>query len=243
MQRWHETSRALVTGAGKGIGREVVHRLIVDGAAVVALSRDPADLESLAAETGCQTLAVDLADVEAAAEAVRRVLPIDLLVNNAGITRLEPALTASMASMQLVLSVNTMAPLRLVQVIAGDLVARGAPGAVVNVSSIAADIGFRDHAAYCASKAALDALSRVLAVELGPHGIRVNTVNPVVTLTPMGRAAWSDPARAAGMLSRIPLGRFCEPPDIASVISFLLSRDAAMINGASLDIDGGLRAA
>ena len=81
----------------------------------------------------------------------------------------------------------------------------------------------------------------MLAVELGPHGIRTNSVNPTVTLTPMGEFAWSDPAKAAPMLARIPLGRFIQPAEVASVVSLLLSDDAAMVNGVSIDVDGGLR--
>lgn len=234
--------RALVTGAGKGIGRELVQRLTADGAVVVALSRQAADLDTLAAETGCETVAVDVEDLEAAAAAVERALPLDLLVNNAGITRLAPALDVTMADFTAVLTVNTMAPLRLVQVVARDLIRRGVSGAVVNVSSISASVGFAQHAAYCASKGGLDAMTRVLAVELGPRGIRVNTVNPVVTLTPMAQLAWSDPAKSARMLGRIPLGRFCDPADVASVISFLLSDEAGMLNGISVDVDGGFRA-
>ena len=234
--------RVLVTGAGKGIGRETALRLAAEGAGVVALSRQADDLASLSAEIGCETIAVDLEDLEAAAERVARHLPIDLLVNNAGIIHLEPALETSMRHFASTLAVNTLAPLRLAQVVAADLMRRGQRGAIVNVSSIAAAVGFADHAAYCASKAALDALTRVLAVELGPHGIRTNSVNPVVTMTPLGRAAWSDPAKADGMLSRIPLGRFCEPADVAGVIGFLLGDEAAMLNGVSIDVDGGFRA-
>lgn len=232
--------RVLVTGAGKGIGRETVRRLVADGAEVVALSRQASDLQSLASETGCATIAIDLANLEEAADAVSQALPFNCLVNNAGITSLQSALETSMAQFSAVLAVNTLAPLRLAQIVAGDLVRRGESGAIVNLSSIASSIGLANHAAYCASKAALDALTRVLAVELGPHGIRTNSVNPTVTLTPMGQLAWSDPVKAGPMLGRIPLGRFCEPGDVASVISFLLSDDAAMLNGISINVDGGL---
>ncbi len=233
--------RILVTGAGKGIGRETVRRLVADGAEVVALSRAAADLDSLKNETGCDTIAIDLADLDAAAEAVAGALPLDGLVNNAGITILEPALETSMASFQAILAVNTLAPLRLAQLVAGDLIRRGKGGAIVNVSSVASTMAFANHAAYCASKAGLDALTRVLALELGPHGIRTNGVSPTVTLTPMGEFAWSDPAKSAPMLGRIPLGRFIQPSEVASVISFLLSDDASMVNGVSMDVDGGLR--
>ncbi len=233
--------RILVTGAGKGIGRDTVRRLVADGAEVVALSRAASDLDSLRAETGCATIAVDLAELEAAAEAVAGALPLDGLVNNAGITILEPALDTSMASFGAILAVNTLAPLRLAQVVAGDLVRRGKGGAIVNLSSVASSMAFANHAAYCASKAGLDALTRVLALELGPHGIRTNSVNPTVTLTPMGEFAWSDPAKSAPLLGRIPLGRFIQPAEVASVVSFLLSDDASMVNGVSIDVDGGLR--
>jgi len=231
--------RILVTGAGKGIGRETVRRLAADGAELVALSRQAEDLRSLASETGCTTIVVDLANLEEAADAVTQALPLDGLVNNAGITSLEPVLDTSMARFSAVLAINTLAPLRLAQVVARDLIRRGQGGSIVNLSSTASALGLPDHAAYCASKAALDALTRVLAVELGPHGIRTNSVNPTVTLTPMGQMAWSDPAKSAPMLGRIPLGRFCEPEDVAGVISFLLGDDAAMLNGISINVDGG----
>ena len=232
--------RVLVTGAGKGIGRAAVKMLAARGATVVALSRDPADLHSLAAETACETLALDLGEL-AGLDRVRAALPLDLLVNNAGITALEPFLTTSQHTFERIMRVNAQAPMLLMQLFAEALIARGAPGAVVNVSSNAAHMGTIDHAAYCASKAALDALTRVAAVELGRHGIRVNSVNPTVTLTPMGEMAWSDPAKSDPVLARIPLGRFLQPEEVASSICFLLGADAAAITGICLDVDAGFR--
>jgi L-xylulose reductase len=96
-----------------------------------------------------------------------------------------------------------------------------------------------DHAAYCASKAGLDQLTAVMAVELGGHGIRVNAVNPTIVLTEMGKRAWGDPAKGGPKLARIPLGRFAESEDIASVVCFLLSDGAAMVNALALRVDGG----
>ena len=116
------------------------------------------------------------------------------------------------------------------------------PISFLSRSSISAQIGFALHAAYCASKAALDALTRVMAVELGPQGIRVNAVNPTVTLTPMAEQAWSDPAKASQMLSRIPLNRFAQPEEVAQTIAYLLGDEARMINGVSLAVDGGFLA-
>ena len=229
----------LVTGAGKGIGREVVRRLAARGASVTALSRSADDLAGLRDETGCETVVAALEDVDAAVASLGAGPGFDMLVNNAGISALAPALDTSRALFDRVMAVNAYAPLRLAQHMAHGLVARGRPGAIVNVSSVAARQGLADHAAYCASKAALDALTRVLAVELGPHGIRVNSVNPVVTLTPMAERAWSDPAKSGPMLARIPLGRFAQAGDVAEAVLFLLGDGAAMINGTCLDVDGG----
>ncbi|HKX39748.1 MAG TPA: SDR family oxidoreductase [Burkholderiaceae bacterium] len=234
--------RILITGAGKGIGRETAIALHARGARVVALSRDPADLASLAAKTGCETIAVDLADASATRVAVERALPLDGLVNCAGIVRLASFLDTSLDEFDETIAVNTRAPMIVAQVVVRDWLARGATGAIVNVSSVAANLGFARHTAYCASKAALDAITRVMAVELGGHGIRVNSVNPTVTLTPMGHQAWGDPARARPMLERLPLGRFAESGEIASVIAFLLGDEASMVHGACIAVDGGFQA-
>ncbi|WP_181703385.1 SDR family oxidoreductase [Chthonobacter albigriseus] len=232
----------LVTGAGKGIGRATALHLASLGARIVALTRSPADLDDLAGRIDCTPVAVDLADAEATRDAVRSALPVDFVVNNAGTTSLESVLDVSSETFDHIHAVNTRAPLIVAQEYARDRIARGLTGAIVNVSSIASTVGFRDHAAYCASKGALDALTRVMANELGSRGIRVNAVNPVVTLTPMAVKAWSDPEKAGGMLARIPLGRFVEPDEVAAVIAFLLSDAAAMVNGVALPVDGGFLA-
>lgn len=127
----------------------------------------------------------------------------------------------------------------MAQEFARSLIDRGLPGAIVNVSSIAAFIGIPDHASYCASKGGLDGLTRVMARELAPQGIRVDGVHPTVTLTPMAVKAWSDPEKPAPMRDSIPAGRFVEPAEVADVIFFLLSDAAAMVNGISMPIDGG----
>jgi NAD(P)-dependent dehydrogenase (short-subunit alcohol dehydrogenase family) len=231
--------RVLVTGAGKGIGREIAKLLATCGAEVVALSRTPSDLESLADETGCQTLVADLADSNAAADAAERAGAIDLLVNNAGISIPQAFLESSPEAFDLTMAVNVRSVLIVSQIIARQLIVRAQPGAIVNISSQASMVALADHAAYCASKGALDQLTRVMALELGAHRIRVNSVNPTVTMTPMGVMAWSDPSKSGPMLSKIPLGRFAKPINVAHATAFLLSDAAEMIHGVSLPVDGG----
>lgn len=230
---------AIVTGAGKGIGRHVATLLRERGADVVALGRTAADLETLAAEIGCRTITVDLGNAAAARRAAEEALPADLLVNCAGINILEPFLEMKDESFDEVQAINVRAAAIVSQVFARDVIRRAVPAAIVNVSSISSFLGFRDHAAYCASKGALDGLTRVMANELGPHRIRVNAVNPGITLTELARVAWSAPEKGGPMLARTPVGRFAETGDVAETILFLLSDAAAMIHGHAMPIEGG----
>jgi L-xylulose reductase len=231
--------RIAVTGATKGIGRATAKLLAERGATVVAIGRDEADLASLAAETGAEVHVVDLADPEAVRAAAQWILPIDRLVNNAGTTTLESFLETKVDSFQHLMAVNVIAAMVFSQEAAKDMIARGKKGAIVNVSSIASTLGLADHASYCSTKGALDSLTTVMATELGRHGIRVNAVNPTVVLTPMAVKAWSDPVKAGPMLARIPMGRFVQPEEVAEAIAFLLSDNAAMVNGVTLPVDGG----
>ena len=231
-----------VTGAGKGIGEATARLMAARGARVIAASRTRSDLDALAEAIGCDTICVDLADADATRGAAQAAQPVDLVVNNAGIVELQPFLDTTVEAFDTTMAVNVRAAMIVAQVCARSMIDRGAAGAIVNVSSISAMIGLPLHAAYCASKAALDSLTRVMAVELGAHGIRVNAVNPVVTLTPMAEKAWSDPAKSAPMLARIPLDRFVQPDEVARSIAYLLGEDAAMINGTSLAVDGGFLA-
>jgi len=234
-----DQKRVLVTGAGKGIGREIATMLHRFNARVVALSRTEKDLQKLQEEIGCETIVAELGDPDSAKRAAEQAGDIDLLVNNAAIAILEPFLKTSVDAWDKTMAVNLRAVLLVSQIVARQMIERGVAGSIVNVSSMASFQALRDHAAYCVSKAGLDQLTAVMAVELGQHGIRVNSVNPTVVLTEMGKRAWSDPVKGGPMLARIPLGRFAECEDIASVVCFLLTDGAAMLNGLALRIDGG----
>ncbi len=155
--------RILVTGAGKGIGRETAMLLAERGAVIVALSRDAADLASLRDEMGAETHALDLADAAATRAAAAAVQPIDLLVHCAGTTTLEPFLETKAESFDHLMAVNVRAAMIVAQETAKSLIARKAAGAIVNVSSVASWVGFADHTSYCATKGALDAMTRVIA--------------------------------------------------------------------------------
>jgi NAD(P)-dependent dehydrogenase (short-subunit alcohol dehydrogenase family) len=234
--------RALVTGAGKGIGREIAKLLARLGAKVVAVSRSMDDLVSLASEIGCETIAADLSNAKVARKAAEGAGPIDLLVNNAGISIPQSFLQTTSEAFDQTMAVNVRASLIMSQVVAGRMIAAKRPGAIVNISSQASMVGLMDHTSYCASKGALDQLTRVMALELGPYNIRVNAVNPTVTLTPMGEMAWGDPAKSRPMLAKIPLGRFAKPGDVAHAVAYLLSDQADMIHGVTLPVDGGFLA-
>ncbi|XP_038065928.1 L-xylulose reductase-like [Patiria miniata] len=232
--------RALVTGAGKGIGRDTAKMLAQCGAEVFALSRTQEDLDSLKKEVpSIHTLCVDLGDRQASKVAIENIGAIDLLVNNAAIAALQPFLEVSHDQFTSMMDVNVRAVIEVSQIAARTMVARKCGGAIVNLSSQASLVALANHTVYCATKAAVDSVTRSMAMELGPHQIRVNAVNPTVVNTAMGLVGWADPKKADPMRARIPLGRFADPSDVVNVILFLLSDRSAMVNGVTLPIDGG----
>jgi NAD(P)-dependent dehydrogenase (short-subunit alcohol dehydrogenase family) len=242
--------RALVTGAGKGIGRAICLALAQASADVFAVSRTEADLASLGLEiVACgvryASLAVDLRDPGApaliAARSEDMIGPIDVLVNNAGVSATAPAERVTEAEWDFVLDTNVKAAFFLSQAVGRRMLARGS-GRIVNVTSQAGLGALADHAAYCASKAALGLVTKVLAVEWGPRGIAVNAVAPTVILTPMGERVWGEEEKARPMLAKIPLGRFGRPPEVAAVVAFLASDLSSLINGEIVSVDGGYSA-
>lgn len=237
--------RALITGASKGIGRGLVTAFVAQGANIVAVARDTSGLAEVRRETeaagqSCQLIRADLAEM---AE-VRRVaaqaegLEVDILVNNAGVSFPQPALGTSLENWEQTFAVNVRAAFFLAQAFGEPMLARGW-GRVINVSSQAGLIALEDHAAYCASKGALEMMSKVLALEWAPKGVTVNCVAPTVINTPMAEMAFPTPEAKARMLNRIPVGRFGEVHEVAAAVLFLASDVAGMITGETLKVDGG----
>lgn len=232
----------VVTGASSGIGWYTAEELCRVGAKVVAIGRNKEQLAQLQTKTGCQVISADLA-LESGINDVDSLLGhVDGLVNCAGLALLEPATEVTGDAFSQMMDINAKAAALMSKIVSRRMIKQGTGGSIVNVSSQAALASLADHLGYSASKAAMDAMTRVLCAELGPHNVRVNSVNPTVTLTPMAKVGWSDPVKAEGMLSRIPLNRFAEPLEVVHPIMYLLGDHASMISGITLPIDGGFTA-
>ncbi|MEP0945136.1 MAG: SDR family oxidoreductase [Rhizobiaceae bacterium] len=229
----------LVTGASGGIGAATVRRLCKAGADVIASGRDQEKLDALAAETGCRTLAFELASEDS----VRQALDgLDLwgVVNCGGFGgEIATPMDTDIDVFDKVISINARGALLVTKYASQSMVRLGKGGAIVNVSSQASLVALKGHISYGSSKAALDNITRVSALELGEHGIRVNSVNPTVVMTPMSAWYWGREDIERPFLEQMPLGRWATEDEIAAPIVFLLSDDASMITGVSLPIDGG----
>ncbi len=241
--------RALITGATKGIGADIARAFAAAGAAMVLSGRDEAELESarraLRDEFGVEigTAAVDLAHDDGPARLAELANAafggLDILVNNAGISHPQPVTETDPELFDATIAVNLRAPALLAAAVGRAMVAQGTGGSIVTVASAAALAPLPDHYAYCASKAGLVMATKVLARELGPHGIRANSVCPTVVLTEMGQRVWGEEAKAAPMLARIPLGRFAVPREVSEAVLWLASDAASMISGVDIAVDGG----
>ena len=248
---FHFTGKvAVVTGATRGIGHDIALRLAEAGCEVGITARREEELAGVAEEiralgVRCEYCGADLASVEACvkmAEYFAGIFPVvDILVNNAGLSFVERLVDLDIDHWNTVINVNLRAPAVITKVLARKMITQG-HGAIVNIASNACLAGIAEHSAYCASKFGLNGLTKVMAVELGPHNIRVNAIAPTVVLTPMGEQVWGDPKKADPVKARIPLGRFAYPKEVTGAVLFLASEAAAMIHGETLVIEGGVNA-
>lgn len=229
----------LVTGAGGGIGGAIVRRLIAEGAHVLAAGRTADTLEEIVAETRAEPIVFDL-ESEEEIHAALEGRDLYGVVNCGGWGgEIATPMETDIAVFDKVMSINARGSLLVTKYASREMVRLGKGGVIVNVSSQASLVALSGHISYGSSKAALDNITRVSALELGRYGIRVNSVNPTVVMTPMSAWYWGRPEIEGPFLDAMPLHRWATADDIAAPIVFLLSDGAAMISGVSLPIDGG----
>lgn len=234
---------ALVTGAGRGIGRGTALALAEAGAEVVAWSRTADEIESLVTEIEAKggkarAQVVDVTDDARVRQAVGALEKLDILFNNAGTNIPQDFLSVDADSLDKVLNINVRAAFVVAQAAAARMVEQGS-GAIINMSSQMGHVGGPKRSVYCTSKFAVEGLTKALAVELAPMGVRVNAVAPTFVETDMTRPMLADPSFKDYILSMIPMGKVATAADVAAAVVFLASPAAGMITGTSLLVDGG----
>ena len=236
--------RALVTGASKGIGRAGAVALAAAGAEVVAAARSLDELEALATELGeaglaCRAAQLDVTDRQAVRALVEASGPFDILLNNAGTNIREPFLAVQDAVLDQLLDLNLRAIFTVAQAVAQGMAEAGRGGAIINLSSVNGHVAGINRSVYTATKHGIEGLTKAMAAELGPKGIRVNTIAPGFVETPLTAAFLSDQKVLQSHIRRTPMGRVMTVEDIMGAIVFLASPASAMVSGTSLVIDGG----
>lgn len=235
--------RALVTGASSGIGFAAAAALAAAGAAVWMVARREAELLAArdairATKAQAEATVADITDLTAVS-ALMRDGPFDVLVNAAGLARHAPALQTTPADYDAAMALNLRAAYFLTREVARGLIDAARPGSLVNISSQMGHVGGPDRAVYAATKHGLEGMTKSMAIEWGPHGIRVNTLCPTFIRTPLAEQTLAIPERSAWILSKIKLGRVGELTDVMGPVVFLASDASALITGSALLVDGG----
>ena len=236
--------RALVTGASSGIGLSCAVALAEYGADVLLAARRFDKLNDIANAIGAmkhkaRAIALDISDIDATIKVVNQHGPFDILVNSAGIARHRPALDVTVDDFDQVMAVNLRGAYFLTQAVAKDLMSRGLPGSLINISSQMGHVGGIDRAVYCASKFAVEGFTKAMALEFGHAKIRVNTICPTFILTDLTRSTFDDPDKRAWIMDKIKLDRPGNVEDIMGGVVYLASDTSALVTGTALMIDGG----
>lgn len=236
--------RALVTGAGRGIGLAIAQAYAAAGAEVTLCARTAPEIERAAAEMRgagfkADVLPLDVTDIAAFEAAIEARAPFDIFVNNAGTNRPKPLSEVTEDDYDVVMGLNLKAAIFCARAVTIRMLAARKSGSVINISSQMGHVGARDRTLYCASKWAIEGFTKALAVELGEHGIRVNTICPTFIETPMTKPFFEDPAFRASVLSKIKLGRLGQVDDVTGAAIFLASNASALMTGSALMLDGG----
>ena len=238
------SQRALITGASRGLGLGCAEALAGAGAEVVLIGRRRADLDVAAASirrAGGKAVigTCDVTDVKSFRAMIDAQPDIDILVNNAGTNIPEPFTDVTEEHFDSIFDVNLRAAFFVAQAVAMRMVAAKIKGSIINMSSQMGHVGSPGRSVYCASKHAIEGLTKAMAVELAPHGIRVNTVAPTFIDTPLTRPFFDKPGFRDFVLDRIPLGHLGTVADVAAAVVYLASPGAAMVTGSCLKVDGG----
>jgi len=236
--------RALITGASRGIGMGAACALAQAGADVVLAARSADELEALCvalkrAGYAASSMVLDISDIDTAQQQIADAGAFDILINNAGVNRPGPMVDMTTDDFDTVMNLNVRAAYFVAQTVVRQMIAAGKGGSIINTSSQMGHVGGIDRTVYCASKFAVEGITRALAIEVGEHNIRVNTVCPTFIATPLTEKTLSDPERVAWIKSKIKLGRIGQIEDVMGAFVFLASDAASLITGTSLLIDGG----
>lgn len=236
--------RALVTGASSGIGFACATALAQAGAHVVMASRGgdllANALERLAsAHLSVESLALDVSDVNAINTTIANQAPFDVMVNAAGVARNSPATQTSECDFDAVQALNFKGAYFLTTAVARKLIEAGKPGSLINISSQMGHVGGVDRAVYCATKHAVEGMTKAMAIEWGRLGIRVNTICPTFILTPLTQSTFDNPERRAWIEDKIKLGRVGQVEDIMGSVLYLASNASSLVTGTALMVDGG----
>ena len=236
--------RALVTGAGRGIGLAAAAALAQVGAHVTLLARTATEIEAagkrIRDEGGAaEALVADVLEQEAVASKLAALPPFDVLVNNAGVNRPVPMQAVAPDDYAAVMDLNVRATFFVAQAVARGLIAAGRPGSLIHIGSQMGHVGGRERSLYCASKWAVEGMSKAFALDLAPFGIRSNTIAPTFIETSLTKGFLEDAAFAESVLQKIKLGRLGTVEDIMGAVVYLASEASSLVTGTSLLVDGG----